>query len=151
MQSVPRNIPNMVPYHHLCIILLGSYIAQKSIDHHYPITVDIEKNNTLIFTYAHDGTSPNNRYWLTRKKNVVKRFYQSSKAIAEKLEKAQMSFQERYGEGDYAPAPGACPIIVQGVGVIGVIAVSGLSSQEDHDLIIEGMKYLLEKQRSEHA
>lgn len=131
--------------------LLGSYIAQKSIEQNYAIIVDIEKNHNLVFTYAQDGSSPNNRYYLEKKKNVVNRFYTSSKLIGEKLENTHMTFKQRYGEGDYAPVPGACPIFVQGVGIVGVIAISGLSSQEDHNLIMEGMLYLLEKQRSEIA
>ena len=55
-------------------------------------------------------------------------------------------FDEKYGDArEYAVTPGAVPIRVKSVGTVGIISVSGLSSEEDHGLIIKGLKYLLSR------
>ena len=42
----------------------------------------------------------------------------------------------------YTLAGGAVPIRVAGAGVVAVATVSGLSSQDDHALVVEGLRGL---------
>lgn len=129
---------------------LGQYIASKSILNNYPIEISIEKNKQEVFRYVNDGASANNHYWVEKKMNVVERFDKSSAFIALKLLKEKVAFKDKYGDDTkYAPAPGAVPIRVHGVGTVGVIAVSGLESWDDHQLIIDGLNYLNAKQKGE--
>lgn len=53
-------------------------------------------------------------------------------------------FVERYGlkgkEGEYAFRGGGVPIRVEGVeGVVGVVVVVGLTQEEDHSVVVEGL------------
>jgi uncharacterized protein (UPF0303 family) len=44
---------------------------------------------------------------------------------------------------EYAVTGGAFPIRVRGVGVVAAATASGLSSQEDHDLVVDGIRAYL--------
>jgi uncharacterized protein (UPF0303 family) len=44
---------------------------------------------------------------------------------------------------DYAVTGGSFPIRVRGVGVVAAATASGLSSMDDHDLIVEGIRAYL--------
>ncbi|HVK34557.1 MAG TPA: heme-binding protein, partial [Microlunatus sp.] len=41
---------------------------------------------------------------------------------------------------EYAVTGGSFPLRVRGVGVVAAVTVSGLSSREDHDLAVEGIR-----------
>lgn len=129
---------------------LGSFIARKAIKKQYSIVVRIERNSQTIFQYANDKTSINNEEWIEKKMNVVKRFNHSSAFIDFKLQAQGVTFEKRYGDSqDYAPTPGAMPIRVKNVGVVAYIGVSGLDSNSDHQLIMDGLHYLKEKEEQE--
>ena len=53
----------------------------------------------------------------------------------------------RYGlpAADYAAAGGSVPLLIAGMGMTGTITVSGLSEEEDHELVTgEILRYLKE-------
>ena len=128
---------------------LGSYISEEAIRNNYPIIIRIEKNNDLIYQYANDNTSSDNSWWIEKKINVVKKFNKSSAFIFEKFKSRNKRFEDIYiNDNTCILAPGAVPIKVKNVGVIGVIAISGLDSVNDHQLIIKGLNHLLEEQKN---
>jgi uncharacterized protein (UPF0303 family) len=52
--------------------------------------------------------------------------------------------------GDYAIHGGGVPIRVKGVeGVVAVVVVSGLSQEEDHSIVVEGLQNLLKSMTTE--
>lgn len=59
------------------------------------------------------------------------------------------SFEQaaRLDPDQYAAHGGAFPVIVQGVGVIGTVAVSGLPQAEDHELLIGVLREFLRSER----
>ena len=126
--------------------ILGKYISEIAISKNYAVAIRIIKNNNIVFEYLNDNALFNNFYWIEKKINVVKRFDKSSALIAYKLKSENLTFDEKYGDArEYAVTPGAVPIRVKSVGTVGIISVSGLSSEEDHGLIIKGLKYLLSR------
>ncbi|BCN30837.1 heme-binding protein [Anaeromicropila herbilytica] len=130
--------------------ILGNYIAEVAIEKDHPIIVCIEKNGLVVYQYAHDRSSMDNLFWIEKKMNVVKRFSKSSAFVEAKLKKQNITFEDKYGKDDrYIAVPGAVPIKVKNVGVVGVIAVSGLVSESDHQLIMSGLNYLLSVQEGE--
>ncbi len=123
--------------------LLGKYISEKSIKENLSIVIRIERNNQIIFQFAANNTSKDNEFWIEKKANVVKRFGKSSRDVSNRLLEQNLSFEEKYGASDnYAVTPGSVPIEVIGVGVVAVVTISGLDSESDHKLILEGLNYL---------
>lgn len=136
-------------FKHADALVLGSYISKVAVDHNYAIEVYIEVNNQCIYRYVNDGATENNHWWVGRKGAVVKRFGHSSGFITAKYSKqTPQQLAQMYGS-EYAFTPGAFPIIVENVGVIGLIGVSGLSSDEDHQLMVDGLTYLKQLQEGE--
>jgi uncharacterized protein (UPF0303 family) len=126
---------------------LGTYIAQIAIAQKHAVAISIEINGDEIYRFVNDGATENNLFWIRKKRNVVKRFQMSSGALTAKLKERGRTFEESYGDvSDYAVTPGAFPIRVKNVGVVGSIGVSGLDSDSDHALILKGMEYLLQEE-----
>lgn len=134
-------------FYHKDAYALGSYLTETAIERRNPVAIEIEIDGDIVYRYLNDGASESNFDWIRKKRNVVKHFQMSSGALAAKLKERNQTFQEVYGEDkSYAVAAGAFPIRVENVGMIGSVGISGLSSEEDHALIIEGMNELLKYQ-----
>ncbi|NRD79491.1 heme-degrading domain-containing protein [Bacillus sp. BRMEA1] len=124
---------------------IGLYIVESAKKINKPVAINILKNGQTIFHYAMDGTAPDQDEWIKRKSNVVLRHHHSSYYMRLYNELKNRSYFEFYSVSPYEFAlhGGAFPINVEGTGVIGVITVSGLAQEEDHELIIEAlMKFL---------
>ncbi len=68
----------------------------------------------------------------------------SSLSVANKLAGDNSTLSSKYGLSDeeYVAVGGAIPIMVDGVGMVGTIAVTGLQPEEDHQLIHDAVKRL---------
>ena len=112
-----------------------------------PVAINILKNGQTVFHYAMDGTSPDQDEWIKRKSNVVLRHHHSSYYMRLYNEFKNRSYFEFYSVSpyEYAIHGGAFPITTEGSGVIGVITVSGLAQEEDHDMIVEAITKFLNK------
>ena len=120
---------------------LGTTLAERCRSQGLPVTISIHLGEQRVFHAALPGTSADNDAWVDRKSRVVRRFACSS-----------LEVQEGYAKGDpdrffstlalspsqYAPAGGAVPIRVRGT-LVGVLAVSGLESTEDHELAVSAL------------
>ncbi|RAL16290.1 DUF967 domain protein [Aspergillus homomorphus CBS 101889] len=111
----------------------------------------------VVFQCATEpGTIPDNEVWVRRKRNTVLRWGVSSWLMRNKLlaalsdsEKAgvEAAFVKKYAlrsscggavADDYAIHGGGFPVRVRGVdGVVGVIVVSGLKQEDDHQVIVD--------------
>lgn len=88
---------------------------------------------------------PDNWDWVRRKSNTVKRFGRSSYLIGRTR---LLKGKDLDGLGpDYAAHGGGFPIRIQGMTAapVGVIVVSGLTQEDDHELIIGALKEFLGK------
>ena len=110
------------------------------------ITIDITRNGHQLFHYSFDGTSPDNDQWVIRKNRVVNRFNKSSFLVGASLLNMGKTLEEKWNisSSDYAPHGGAFPIIIKNVGVIGTITVSGLTQEEDHNMVVSVIRESLE-------
>ncbi|WP_311214748.1 MULTISPECIES: heme-binding protein [unclassified Arthrobacter] len=114
---------------------IGVTLVQRCIDEKLPVTIGIWLGEQRIFHCANEGTSADNDAWIERKANSVRRFECSSIEAHKKFGDLGLDFYTWFGvsPADYALAGGAVPIFVRG-SLVGVIAVSGLESSEDHEL-----------------
>lgn len=125
---------------------LGLALLKEARTRSRPITIDITRSGQQLFHFAMEGTAIDNDEWIKRKNNVVTRFGHSSYCIGISLKQAGLSIEEKYliSSRDYAAHGGAFPLIIQGVGVVGTVTVSGLPQQEDHELVVTTLKQFLQ-------
>jgi uncharacterized protein (UPF0303 family) len=125
---------------------LGMALVETARQEGLPITIDITRHGHQLFHVALPGTTPDNDAWIQRKNNVVNRFGHSSYYIGISTKSKGVSFQERtlLDPAQYAAHGGAFPVIIEQVGVIGTITVSGLPQAEDHAFVVRVLAQFLQ-------
>jgi len=124
---------------------LGNALRSRLLEFPIPavINISLANNNQLLFhTVTRSGTQPDNDRWVARKRKTVLRWGFSTWYMRNKLGGDEAKFAAKYmlGEsaGEYAIHGGGFPIRVKGVeGIVGVVVVSGLKQEWDHQVIIE--------------
>ncbi|KUY28550.1 heme-degrading domain-containing protein [Elizabethkingia ursingii] len=121
---------------------IGMNIFDLATSRNQRIAIEIMRLNHTIFLYVDDDLSMDKNNWLRRKSNVAIQFQQSSLNVRNSLQISNTTLGEKYGldEKDYVAKGGAIPVFVKNVGMVGVITVSGLQDEEDHQIIIEALK-----------
>jgi uncharacterized protein (UPF0303 family) len=81
-----------------------------------------------------------------RKRAVVERFNHSSLYIKTLCDHQGRNMFEHYAitPDRFAASGGAFPIIVRGTGIVGVAAASGLAAIEDHRIITEALREIIQ-------
>ncbi|KAL4955974.1 DUF967 domain protein [Aspergillus filifer] len=112
----------------------------------------------IVFQCATEpGTVADNDIWVSRKRNTVLRWGVSTWLMRQKMITSsgisgglelEGAFREKFAlggqAGEYAIHGGGFPVRVKGVdGVVGVIVVSGLRQEDDHQVIVEVVKELV--------
>jgi uncharacterized protein (UPF0303 family) len=117
---------------------LGNAIRAKCAAVGAPIVIDIRSPARRLFFAALAGSAADNEDWARRKGNVVLRRHESSMLAAEILmSEGRSQWRDAALEvKDFALHGGGFPVRVRGVGVVASVAVSGLPSHEDHDVIV---------------
>jgi uncharacterized protein (UPF0303 family) len=102
------------------------------------LTIDICRHEHQLFHVALPGTSPDNDAWVQRKNRVVNHFGHSSYYVGMLTKSKGVTLQERslLDPMQYAAHGGAFPIIIEHVGVVGTITVSGLPQADDHAFVV---------------
>ena len=95
--------------------------------------VRIILHDVLVFQYLMDGKNEDN--YLQGKINVVKETGLSSDEVFNR----SAEFEQLLDKVEYCVSGGAVPIIVKGE-VYGVIAISGMTQEKDHELAMEVLK-----------
>ncbi|GAA2243530.1 heme-degrading domain-containing protein [Rarobacter faecitabidus] len=121
---------------------LGRRIVELSSDLAPKITVSVRHGRRQAFLLAGEETVLDNEFWIRRKINTVERLGMASlRAGRRNTTRTEAEFYAYRGLDplDYVIHGGAFPIHVDGVGLVGVVAVSGLSQEVDHTLAFEGL------------
>jgi uncharacterized protein (UPF0303 family) len=121
---------------------MGSAIINLAKSRNQHIAVEISRLNHTVFLYMDDSLPADKHNWLRRKANVAKQFEESSLSVKHDLKNGNITLEETFGldEKDFLAKGGAIPIVVKDAGMVGVITVSGLRDEEDHNIIIEALK-----------
>ncbi|KAF2205801.1 hypothetical protein GQ43DRAFT_210051 [Delitschia confertaspora ATCC 74209] len=112
-----------------------------------PALIHISLSNSMVLFHSPSlpGLMPDNEIWVARKRETVLRWGHSSWYMHNKFGGDEGKFREKYGlgmeeGGKYAIHGGAYPIFVKGVeGVVGVIVVSGLKQEQDHQIVVKAI------------
>jgi uncharacterized protein (UPF0303 family) len=99
----------------------------------------------VLFRAAMPGTTADQDSWIERKSATAFRFEASTLLVGLRMEADR---RDPFADGwldpvTYTLAGGAVPIRVEGAGVVAVATVSGLSSQDDHALVVDALRSLL--------
>ncbi|GHP13277.1 UPF0303 protein [Lentilactobacillus fungorum] len=118
---------------------LGYQLVQLAQNRRAAVTIDITRNRQQLFHAALPGTAIDNDEWLKRKINTVYQFGVSSLHKQLEMEEQGRTIEEAslVNKFQFAAAGGCFPVILKGTGLIGTIAVSGMASEEDHQLIVD--------------
>ncbi|OCL02866.1 hypothetical protein AOQ84DRAFT_166635 [Glonium stellatum] len=135
---------------------VGTDLRNRLRDFETPAVVNItlaNQNQLLFHAASRPGTQPDNDIWVARKRTTVLRWGYSTWYMHNKMDRNESLFKNKYmlGEkaGDYAIHGGGFPIRVSGVeGIVGVIVVSGLKQEQDHQIIVEVVRDYLSKLNS---
>ena len=127
---------------------LGSLLVELAVERDLPVTIDIRKGTQQVFHAARPGTTPDNDSWVQRKVAVVYRFGASSYLVGLRAKAKGIDFNATHGLPfqEYSAHGGAFPVRVTDVGIVGVVTVSGLAQQDDHALVVEALRELVEAQ-----
>jgi len=121
---------------------LGCSLVELARERALPVTIDIRSNGHQLFHAALPGTAPANDLWIERKVRVVEHLRCSSYLAGRRLAAAGEELDHTHGvdPARYATHGGAFPVRVRGVGVVGVVTVSGLPQADDHRLVVEAIE-----------
>ena len=121
---------------------LGMKLVERARAAAIPLTIQVTRVHQVLFQAAMPGTVLDNDHWVRRKTATVYRFGHSSFYMGVSCRARGVTLAERYGvdPADYAEHGGAFPVRVRGVGLVGVVAVSGLPQEEDHRLVVETLE-----------
>ncbi|WP_125775538.1 heme-degrading domain-containing protein [Antribacter gilvus] len=123
---------------------LGCLLMELATERDLAVTVDLRKGTQQVFHAARPGTTPDNDSWIERKVRVVYRFGASSYLVGLRARAKGSDFNADHGLPfqEYSAHGGAFPVRVEGVGIVGVVTVSGLAQQDDHALVVEALRTL---------
>lgn len=124
---------------------LGARLVELATERDLPVAVDIRKGTQQVFHAARPGTTPDNDSWIDRKVRVVYRFGASSYLVGLRARAKGRDFNADHGLAfqEFSAHGGAFPVRVAGVGIVGVVTVSGLAQQDDHALVVEALRELV--------
>jgi uncharacterized protein (UPF0303 family) len=124
---------------HLDALSLGEALTREGLARGLPLAIDVYLFERTIYSSALPGSTADNLDWIRRKRNIVLRFGKSSFRVGRERAVKGVSLYDNpaISPVDYAPHGGAFPILIEGLGPIGVVTVSGLPQHEDHAMVIE--------------
>ncbi len=120
---------------------LGSDLRRRAADRGVAVTIEIRLAGSTVFMCAMAGTSPANAEWARRKRNVVELLHRPSYAVGLEEVRDGRSLLREMGlpHHEVASHGGSFPIVVEGIGCIGAVTVSGLPQRDDHELVVEAL------------
>ncbi|MDQ1184033.1 heme-degrading domain-containing protein [Agrobacterium larrymoorei] len=132
-------------FHYAFAWTLGSLIRQKAAEGNHPVAIEVRHGNDVVFATLLPGATIDNFGWARRKCAVVHRFHRSSLRVRLEAEAKGYDFNAKFGlpVTDYVASGGGFPLILKGGILVGSVAVSGLPDIEDHAMIVESLRELL--------
>ena len=127
---------------------LGSFLVNRIYDNNIEMAVSIRKvNGYILFQHGTEATNRNNQNWMDRKFNTVTMMERSSFGVWAKSNISGQGIAEHgLSEKDYAFCGGGFPIWLKSGEMVGVLIVSNLPHEQDHQFIIDSLQEYLDVQ-----
>ncbi len=123
---------------------IGEDILRSAREKGGVVYVMIRVSGDIVYAAAMDGASRNNIMWARRKANTAEMSARSSMRDGIINRAKGRSLEERgLSPADYTEEGGSFPLLLSSGVAVGSITVSGMRSEEDHQLIADALaKYL---------
>lgn len=120
---------------------LGSLLAERGLAAGHAIGIDIRRPGLILFRAALPGATADQEEWIRRKSASAFRFESSTALLHARFTAAgaDKTLEGSLNPAEYSMSGGAFPIRVFGAGVVAVITVSGLASDDDHQLVVDAI------------
>jgi uncharacterized protein (UPF0303 family) len=121
---------------------LGAALVARAQADQLPVAIEISRHSHQLFHAALPGATPDNDTWIARKAATVHRFGHSSLYVGQRSRENGTTFEAEFGldPAQYVAHGGGFPLIVAGVGPVGVVVVSGLPQVEDHAMVVAALR-----------
>lgn len=121
---------------------VGSALAERAVRERLPVIIDIRRADCVLFRAAMEGSTPDQADWVEKKSATTFRFQGSSLLVGLRLAAGEHDpFAIGWLDpGRHTLAGGSFPIRVRGAGMVAAVTVSGLTSEDDHRLIVEELR-----------
>lgn len=126
-------------------LALGLHLLEAARGQGLGVTISVRRGMQRLFHAALPGTSADNDEWIDRKSRVVDHYGHSSFYVGTRFRVGGGSFEEksRLDPNRYAAHGGVFPVIVEGVGPVGTVGVSGLPQADDHAFVVAQLELFL--------
>ena len=122
---------------------LGTWLWRTAAERGLGVTVDVRRGEHQLVHAARPGTAADNDGWIDRKVRLVNRFATASYVVGRRLAAAGQTVADLGLDPRLFVAAGGCvPLVVDGAGMVGTLAVSGLPQADDHALALEALRAL---------
>ena len=128
-------------------IALGLLLLDTARAARAAVAIHVRRHGQVLFHAALEGTSPDNDEWIRRKVKVVDRFGHSSFYVGTLCRAEDRPIEDMFlvDGREFAAHGGAFPVIVDHVGMVGSVTVSGLPQEEDHRMVVGAIERYLEQ------
>ncbi|WP_259468235.1 heme-degrading domain-containing protein [Rhodococcus sp. SBT000017] len=128
---------------------LGCQLRASAVKRRLPIVIGVVHGQQRAFHSALPGSYPENDHWLSRKIATAQRYGRSSLDVLEFFDSTGRDFDtdSRLPHDEFAAAGGVLPIVVERVGIVGFVGVSGLPHRDDHTFVVEQVQFFRRSQR----
>lgn len=121
---------------------IGAIAQTLGLERKLPIAVEVRMKDWIIFHASLPGSTPENDWWIGRKANVVNKtgnstMYERVLSEEEGISESDWYVKNSMAEESHAIHGGGLPLNVVGLGLTGVLIISGLPMVEDHLLGVE--------------
>lgn len=122
---------------------LGNTLVEVAKDTPQPLSFRVFMGDTIVFQYAMEGDAETRFGWTYRKYQLIKKTGHSS--MHGKVRAMYLGeLKDLQAQSDvYGFGCGGFPITVNGQGIVGAVAVSGLPDPADHIYVIEALEKLV--------
>lgn len=124
---------------------LGCSLKKIAEDNNALVAIEVYAFNQTLFSHAMSSTELDNQIWIKRKRQTVLRFGHSSYYMGRYNQAKNREFEQQVhiNAYDYCAHGGAFPIRIKKCGLVGVVTVSGLPQEEDHQMVIDAIAELI--------
>lgn len=117
---------------------LGLLLRELAIQCELPLAIEIRLARQTVFFHAMAGMSSARADEARRKRNTVELLHRSSYGIGRSLARQGTTLGESLGlpSCDYASLGGSFPLMVEGLGCVGAVTVSGACERDEHEIVV---------------